>query len=490
MIARTGLIAALLVWSLILASGSVVAQPPPLCRVSNISPANRTLSVNCAISTAESSRLVLSFLDRFAGLERVSERIVNIRVKDASGGTVPLELRGNGVYAFNTPKSSDLLELGYEVKLARALEPGQYALTSSLGPEAGFLFATDLFPQGLYSSGRLRVAIDAPEGWQIATTSAENGKAYELSDTRGAIFFLGRLRLTSFEVGRMHFRLAIAGTWEFSDRISTETCESIARAQAARVDSGEEGDYLVTLAPFPLPLTGLRSAALARDHTVVLMLNPGNDGAKTLRHYQRHLAHEMFHFYLPNAFRIKENFDWFWEGFTRYLALVTLVETRRITFEDLLAAVADEYEVYSVNPLRSRTSLLSASPEKFSDVANYEIVYRKGLVVAALFDLELRWQTRGKSQLADSIRSLYQVYARTGRDVGNKEVLDELSRAGSFSGFIADYIEGVREIDLAAALEPYGIVIDRGGVQSRPRLVVSQRLSERQRAALKALLAP
>jgi predicted metalloprotease with PDZ domain len=377
--------------------------------------------------------------------------------------------------------------LRYEVRLNRALEPGRYALTSSLGPEAAYLFAADIFPEGMMESGRsLGVDITQPEGWQIATTEAVEGTRFIVPDLSRAVFFLGKLRVRSVDIDGMRLRIAATGTWDFSDQTNAALIESIARVQARMLEARERGDYLITLAPFPIPLTGLRSAALTRARTVVLMLNAGSDPSRTLKHYQRHLAHEMFHFYLPNAFRIRENFDWFWEGFTRYLALVTLVGGRTVTIDELLANVADEYEAYSVNPLRATTSLIAASPEKFSDPGNYEIVYRKGLVVAALYDLELRWQSHGKDNLGAVVKRLYTKFALTSKEIGNSEVLDEMTRAGSFEAFINDYINGVRQIALPEAVAQYGVILEPTPDNRRARLVVGTRLSARQKEVIES----
>src|SRR6185503_17872992 len=141
------------------------------------------------------------------------------------------------------------------------------------------------------------------------------------------------------------------------------------------------------------------------------------------------------HFYLPNAFRIRENFDWFWEGFTRYTAFTTLLRLRLITLRDYLDALGEEYEAYSFNPLRARLSLIAASPDKFANPASYELVYRKGMLIAALYDLELRWQSGGRQSLMDVMRALYQTYALSGREVGNREVLAELAKSGNFAHF-------------------------------------------------------
>lgn len=455
------------------------------CTIAEISPEKRTLVVTCLMSAPREGRNLLTFVDQFAGIDRLSDRIGPIKLRGADGAAVPIEIRGNGVYSFNAGAIPRPIELRYEVRLNRALEPGRYALTSSLGREASYLLASDIVPDGLITPGRpISVEITPPAGWQVTTTEPMDGSRVVLSTLETAVFFLGNLRERKVDADGMRLRITTTGSWDFSDEANAALCASIARVQARMLESRESGDFLITLAPFPVPLTGLRSAALTRGHTVILMLNGGNDAARNLKQYQRHLAHEMFHFYLPNAFKVRENFDWFWEGFTRYLALVTLVRGGTITMDELLGNVADEYEAYSVNPLRSETSLVAASPEKFADAANYEIVYRKGLVVAALYDFELRWQSRGKDSLSDVVKRLYQKYAFIQNDVGNREVLDEMGKAGSFAAFIADYVNGVRPIVLTEMVDQYGVALERSADGRRTRLVVGQRLSARQREVM------
>ncbi|MEP7273441.1 MAG: hypothetical protein ABI882_18215, partial [Acidobacteriota bacterium] len=75
----------------------------------------------------------------------------------------------------------------------------------------------------------------------------------------------------------------------------------------------------------------------------------------------------------------------------------------------------------------------------------------------------------------------------THRDVGNREVLEELRRAGDFSRFVTDYIDGVREIRLKELLEPYGIVLEATQPRGPARFVVASKLSERQRAVFAGL---
>jgi predicted metalloprotease with PDZ domain len=468
-------------------SGLCAAQPTPTytCRVTRIEPETRSLTVRCEV-TAPRRRVEIVFRDRFAGMTNLSARIKSFEVGEENGPRLPAENLGSGQYAIK-PADTELgrsIVFSYQMNLAAPLEPGQYALASSLGPDAAVLYAADLFPELAELGLRPKsIEVSPPEGWRLTTV----GTAGEIADWDNQVYFLGRLRERAFEIRNMRLRLAITGTWPFADDEIARLAETIARVQTGMVEGQAKGDYLVALAPFPLPLMGLRSAGLARGRSVTLVLNPNENPAQTRVHLARHLAHEMFHFYLPNAFSVRENFDWFWEGFTRYVALATLLEGQLITIAEYLDALQNEDEAYGVNPLRTRISLVAASPEKFATPAHYEIVYRKGMLVAALYDLELRWQSRARSKLTDIIRILYRDYALTSREIGHREVIEALGRAGNFAPFIADYIEGVREIDLARQLKTYGIEIERQATRGRARFIVPAKPNSQQRALLDSL---
>ncbi len=467
-----------------------------ICSINQISSQNRSLNVNCTASIFATDHLTLKFVDRFAGVDRLSERVFALKVKDESGAVLPLKIHGDGLYSFNRTDRPQQVAISYEMRLARALDPSQYALTSSIGQEAAFLMPADLLPKlcvgenGDCEAEPLTIRVVAPSGWKIATTEKSTGDYFEVADPQRAVFSLGNFREQTTSAGAMKIRTAAAGAWSFSDEGVFRLAEAIAREQAAIIDGAEAGDFLVALAPFPLPLTGLRSSAATIGRTVILQLNPNNNSEQTFAHFRKHLAHEMFHFYLPNAFRVRENFDWFWEGFTRYIALLTLARLRLIGLPEYLDAIGEEYEAYAFNPRRMQISLIAASPEKFANYPSYDLVYRKGMLAAALYDLELRRQSRSKYTAADVMRGLYHNYARRGLEVGNKEVLSELSRLGEFKQSISDDIEGTKEIDLVERIKPFGLVVDWGpATRGKVRLSKAAKLSARQSELLDQLAA-
>lgn len=488
---RSLLLAATLAGALFGQSPAPAATEPITCHIEQISAAQRRLNVICVLASLPAPRVMLRFVDQFAGVANLSERVRALKVKDATGATLPLELRGGGLYVFAAGQQPTTIN--YEMHLAQALDPGQQALVSSLGPEAAVLLSADLLPRVCANEeecetmlARARLRITAPDAWQTVTTEVLRDDYFELAEAARAVFFLGRLRQRTTKLGPLNLRIALSGAWDFADEQIFDAAIIIAREQAAMIGGAEAGDFLVALAPFPQPLTGLRSSAVTIGRSAILLLNPGAEPAPTFAHYRRHLAHELFHFYLPNAFEVRENFDWFWEGFTRYTALLTLLRLRLLNLQDYLDAVNAEYEAYAFNPRRADSSLIAASPEKFANVANYELVYRKGMLVAALYDLELRWQSQGQLSLLDVMRNLYSDYARRGRAAGNDEVLRELGKQGDFTRQLGEDIAGTRAIDLQARVKPYGLLIEQAA--GRPaRLVRAPKSSARQRALFEGL---
>ncbi|HYE73308.1 MAG TPA: hypothetical protein VEF04_08255, partial [Blastocatellia bacterium] len=438
------------------------------------------------------NKLELRFRDEYAGVQRLSERVFGLKIQDEKGNLLRPEILGDGVYRVALREAQQIV-FSYQLRLSRVLDPGQYALVSSLGAESGLILLSDALPQINLVDAKtdhqsaplpVRLQISLPNGWQASTTESKRDGFYEITEPEQAVFFIGRLRTQTHRVGEMQIESAIAGNWNFSDEQASKLVEAIAREQAAMIAGQEQGKFLVTLAPFPLPLTGLRSTALTRNKTVILLVNSdsGNDSqARTLKLFQKHLAHEMFHFYLPGAFQIAENFDWFWEGFTRYTALITLLRLGLINTRDYFDELGQEFEAYAINPARTRLSLLAASTDKFASRENYDLVYRKGTLVAALFDLSLRWQSDGKKNLNDVLRSLYKDYAHKNREIGNREVLEKLQQAGDFQRFIADYISGTREIDLAVSIKPYGWIIEQSTMtRGQARINITKKLSDKQ----------
>ena len=461
------------------------------CQIFEISPDNHSLKIQYQLmKVAPNSNIELRFLDRFAGIENLSERVSTLRIKDENDQRLLPEISGNGLYRFSS-RNSSLIKINFEMRLSQvreaARDPGNYALTSSLSREAGFLLLADLLPEICISNqcqnNNLQFSLQLPAEWSAASTESKTSDFYTISDWHKATIFIGKLRKKTLQANQMKIEVAIAGQHLIRDEEVTNIAKAIADEQSKMLGTINKNNYLVTLAPFPIPITGLRSSALTRGRTVIMMMNAEPNEKLALRHFQKHLAHEMFHYYLPEGFNVRENFDWFWEGFTRYIALLTLHRLRMFDLPVMLEEMSYEYQFYSNNPLRNKLSLIDLSPEKFANPASYELIYHKGTLVAWLYDLELRTQTEGHKNVLTVMRDLYQTYGNNQQEIGNREIVEALGKAAKLNSFTNDYIKGTKEIDLTERLKKYGLSVE-GNVT---KLSIKPKWSKKQQALIEGL---
>ena len=112
------------------------------CQIFEISPENHSLKIQCQlIKVAPNSKIELRFLDRFAGIENLSQRVSTLRIKDENDQRLLPEMSSNGLYRFLS-RNSSVIKVNFEMRLSQvsgaARDPGNYALTSSLSRETGF----------------------------------------------------------------------------------------------------------------------------------------------------------------------------------------------------------------------------------------------------------------------------------------------------------------------------------------------------------------
>ena len=462
------------------------------CQITPQFQTERSYKISCmAANLPAAQKVELRFLDQFAGSTQLSDRVSGLRIKDIDNVKLLPELYGGGVFRMKT-RADGNLAFEYEIKPARimgaAADPGKYALLSSLNENYGTILLADILPElcsvnaNNCSPPAVRLKFILPANWEVATTEGESYGSYESATPARAVFFIGKLRKKIVNIGGTNLEIALAGDWRLSDMQLALTTATLAQEQSKFMRATPRGNHLVTLMPFPIPLTGLRSAALTRGQSVVMMLNPDNDAPSTLKLYQRLLAHEMFHFYVPEAFQIRENFDWFWEGFARYIGLLTMNRLGWLSRQELWQEMQNEFDYYRINLLRDAVSLINASPEKFADAASYNLIYHKGTLVAWLYDLETRRQSEGHKNITDAVVELYKNYAHTNSPIGNREVLATLRNAGKFDSFIQKYIEGTASIDLTDVLKPMGLSSEMNS--GRTRITVSKQLSSAQKKIL------
>ena len=140
------------------------------------------------------------------------------------------------------------------------------------------------------------------------------------------------------------------------------------------------------------------------------------------------------------------------------------------------------YDGYRAARGVDKVSLIEASRRRWTLAPSF--VYDKGMLVAFLYDLTLTRQTGGKNSLDDVYRTLFRRHGiRAAREDGSSAVLNILGGTGGMQDFARRYVEGHADIDLAAALAPFGLRLETTG--ARTRVVVSDTLDKSQRDLLR-----
>ena len=462
-----------------LLAASVAARAETLtARISVVSTAPARVRVE---GERERPARAWSFRNVYANLMNLGERIENMKLYDGGGSEVQVRRLAPGEYEAAAPASRFV----YEVKLDAPLFEGDAAHVSWLTPERGFLMLGDLLPlSGGEQADGARVTFTLPENWAIASSEkASASGGFELADFERAVFFVGpSLRERRGRVGAMEFVFVTAGEWAFSDEEARDVAERILKEHAETFGGAAAGSVMLALSPFPRAAAADHWSAETRGTTVTLLAGKSPSRTAALAQLSFPLAHELFHLWVPNALRLDGSYDWFYEGFTLYQALAAAVRLELLTFQDYLNAMARAFDAYRMAQGREQLSLLKASERRWT--LSPALVYNKGMLVALLYDLTLRQQTRNKRSLTDVYRELFRATrASQGPRDGNSAALAALNSAGDLKDLTRRYVEDAGEIELQSAVAPFGLRVET--FSARTRMSVAESLSGSQRDLLR-----
>jgi predicted metalloprotease with PDZ domain len=134
-------------------------------------------------------------------------------------------------------------------------------------------------------------------------------------------------------------------------------------------------------------------------------------------------------------------------------------------------------------PDRDNLSLLDVSQRRWTSTSS--LVYDRGMLVAFLYDLQLRSLSDGKKSAADVYARLFQESQGMSPSTANDVIIGLLDSPDGMGQFSARNIKSNAPIDLEVLLAPYGIEVRRENFKTQ--LTVSKNLSNEQRRLLKSL---
>jgi predicted metalloprotease with PDZ domain len=448
--------------------------------VTSLEPASIRVDVELPGATS-----VLSFRNTYGGVLGLGERIEKVATSSAGGEAIPARKLAPG--EFQTVE--DFTRVSYAVSLAEPSRPVQMSHVSWLNRDQGLLMLADLLPQSAKSSGNssAQIQLDIPPGWTVASNVKKEGIGrYSTDDLDKAVFLIGSsLRAKSQKIGSTSVSIVTSSQWPFSDADVLKIAGKIIEGYSKLTGAALKRDSVLMLIPFPGEGGPERWSAETRDNNVVLLLGRQAKRNKVLTKLGIVLSHELFHLWVPNSLKLEGDYDWFFEGFTLYQALRMDRRLGLISFSDYLDTIARVYDSYLSSMDHNRLSLIEASERRWTTSSS--LVYDKGMLVAFIYDLNIRNHTDCKSSLDDIYRELFRL-SSTGQASANGTIIKLLSQGAGMESFPKDYVEGAGEINLESVLVAYGFQVQPGiqGLKAT-KIIVSRDLNKLQRKLLGCL---
>lgn len=416
-----------------------------------------------------------SFLNSYAGALALGDRVQNFQAYSPNSDPVSLKRIAAGVFRADHP----LIAVTYEVRLTPKSAKNA-AHVSWLTSDGGVLMLADLLPQEVTQEGSIDALFELPAGWQIQPSmSLSRPLMYLIDDPVNAVLSVGPSVKASFKkIDETKLEVAVSGNWSFDEKRVTDAATKVLK-KYLQLTRFKLPNARVLIAPMPLGGSD-KWQAQTRGSTLLLLLDRRANFQNWIGQLQVIFTHEMLHLWVPNALQLKGDYDWFFEGFTLYQALVTALELKVISFDEYLNTLARVYDSYLSSP--DTLSLIEASERRWTDTG--ATVYDKGMLLAFLYDLELRYETRGVSRLADRYAELFRQYAAKTVNA-NEAIMSLLISSPAMERMLKSYVEDRRKLEFAETLKRHGIIVDSDSNLTDLKIVTNP--TEDQRRILKSL---
>lgn len=267
-----------------------------------------------------------------------------------------------------------------------------------------------------------------------------------------------------------YLRVAILGDYSFTRPAFIELALKVVTSQ--REFWGDHGQpFLITMAPQTKVVGSLSLGGTGRSDAFVLQVSEDAE-LPSLRHL---LAHEYFHTWNPRHLGfeqpdVPEGGDkWFSEGFTEFYTWRLLLRAGLYSLEEFVADWNAALLEYDTSPARSEPNSRIIA-DYWNDHAVGRLPYRRGPLLAAIWDARLRAATNGARDLDDVLLAMRkQVRAEPeAKLAAGQRFLATYKQLGGpdLAADFATFIEQGTPIELPA--DVFGDCVQ---VESRPRPV-------------------
>ncbi len=329
-------------------------------------------------------------------------------------GAAAVREDGPQVRVVDSPAGAPLV-VRYRVRSAYDREP-----TS----DDGQLFAPVIRPDWCYVFGEALFAVvegdldrparftwTGPAGFNFASDLEHitDAQPVQVGDILESIVMAGdRVQLLSRADGGGAVRVAIVGDYGFTRAAFVDLAMAVVTSQ--RAFWGDHGEpFLIALAPQLRTPNNQSYGGTGRSDAFALSAAEDVPFDR-LRHL---LAHEYTHTWNPRRLggfthgQAEGAEKWFTEGFTEFYTWRLLLRAGLYTLEEFVADWNDALLEYATSPARAATNA-DIARDYWNDRAIGRIPYRRGPLLAAMWDQRLRLASDGKRDLDDVVLAMRQ----------------------------------------------------------------------------------
>lgn len=418
----------------------------------------------------------LSFLQSYAGLPRLAERVSDVRLVAADNKTVPSKRVQEGEYVGD----ANFTSFEYSVDLKPAAAPYALAHASWLGADGGMLVMDDLLPQPT-DKRRVKLTLDLPSGWQFHSGEDRHDEhILDVPDAQRAVVFVGK-SWRQLPAGTS-LRMLLTGDTQIADPTISLTARTIYNEYSRLFGPASPGPASqIAIIRLPAAMPGVWEAE-TRGSTVTIATSGALSPADAEQRLDKQLRHELFHLWLPNGVNLSGNYDWFYEGFAVYEEQKLGVAMNQIRFDDLLGTLGRAYDIDRF--ASPRRSLIEASQERWSGASPQ--VYARGMLIGFLCDVALLDGSKGKTSVESLLRQIYAEHKPPATSVnGNDAIMGLMRSHPELVRIVDDYVNASNPIDWTSLLQKAGIQATTR--DQLTRLTVADKLNGRQKALLDKL---
>lgn len=406
------------------------------------------------------NRTNFAFINFIAGASELGKRILDVRLFDRSGRPVEVKRFADGEYV----AASNYHAWEYTIDLTPSKNGVAAAHISWVDAENGILMTDDMLPQFVTNgaSASADVNLSLSSEWRSFSTEGNSpNNGFRIDEISKGIIFVGEsFRERSV---KSNVVLTISGTWHFTDDEASQMAGEIFQEYTRIFGAAPAKPVRLAIMKFPGTMDHGVWEAETRGRSVTLLSSDMPFRTQSLQRLHEQLRHEIFHLWIPNGVKLKGNYAWFYEGFALYQSLKTAVAMNRIRFDDFLDTLSRAYSI-DVRQSPRRPLIDKINRAGIADTQ----VYARGMLIAFLLDVAMLRESKGRANISDVSRQIFQRYSKESGAEGNAAALEAIKRLE----FAKRYILGADPFEIDKELAGSGIVLETTGRASVLRVTL------------------